>query len=98
MNTAAQPEIHFDWINEAEKKAGETVEIAQDQKNGRRIAPSRSPLKDLSVYGEVSDLTAVSDGYGKSDARLQRFFFGLELRTDTNNIEAKIVSIELFMK
>jgi hypothetical protein len=49
----------------------------QNQKDGRQIAPSRSPLKDLSAYGEVGDLTAVSDGYGKSDAHLPRFFFGL---------------------
>ena len=56
------------------KKAGEIVEIVQNQKDGRQIAPSRSPLKDLSVCGEVGDLTAVSDGYGKSDAHLPRFF------------------------
>src|SRR5262249_3984193 len=56
------------------KKAGEIVEIVQNQKDGRQIAPSRSPLKDLSVYGEVGDLAAVSDGYGKSDAHLPRFF------------------------
>jgi hypothetical protein len=46
----------------------------QNQKDGRQIALSRSPLKDLSVSGEVGDLTAVSDGYGKSDAHLSRFF------------------------
>jgi hypothetical protein len=46
----------------------------QNQKDGRQIAPSRSPLKDLSVYGEVGDPTAVSDGYGKFDAHLPRFF------------------------
>jgi hypothetical protein len=46
----------------------------QNQKDGRQIAPSRSPLKDLSVYGEVGDLTAVSDVYWKSDAHLTRFF------------------------
>jgi hypothetical protein len=46
----------------------------QNQRGGRQIAPSRSPLKDLSVCGEVGDLTAVSDGYGKSDAHLPRFF------------------------
>jgi hypothetical protein len=45
-----------------------------NQKDGRQIAPSRSPLKDLSVCGEVADLTAISDGYGKSDAHLPRFF------------------------
>jgi hypothetical protein len=56
------------------KKAGEIVEIVQNQKDGRQIAPSRSPLKDLSIYGEVGDLTAVNDGYGKSDAHLPRFF------------------------
>jgi len=56
------------------KKTREIVEIVQNQKNGRQIAPSRSPLKDLSVYEEVGDLTAVSDGYGKSDAHLPRFF------------------------
>jgi hypothetical protein len=56
------------------KKVGEIVEIMQNQKDGRPIAPSRSPLKDLSVCGEVGDLTAVSDGYGKSDAHLPRFF------------------------
>ena len=56
------------------KKAGEIVEIVQNQKDGRQISPSRSPLKDLSVCGEVGDLTAVSDGYGKSDAHLPRFF------------------------
>jgi hypothetical protein len=43
----------------------------RNQKDGRRIAPSRSPL------GEVGDLTAVSDGYGKSDAHHPHFFFGL---------------------
>lgn len=59
------------------KKAGEIVETVQNQKDGRQIAPSRSPLKDLSVYGEVDDLTAVSDGYGKSDAHLPRFFRSL---------------------
>ena len=53
---------------------GEIVEIVQNQKDGRQIAPSRSPLKDLSVYGEVGDPTAVSDGYGKFDAHLPRFF------------------------
>jgi hypothetical protein len=46
----------------------------QNQKDERQIAPSRSPLKDLSVCGEVGDLTAVSDVYGKSDAHLPRFF------------------------
>jgi hypothetical protein len=46
------------------------VEIVQNQKDGRQIAPSCSPLKDLSVYGE----TVVNDGYGKSDAHLPRFF------------------------
>ena len=46
----------------------------QNQKDGRQIAPSRSPLKDLSVREEVDDLTAVSDGYGKSDAHFPRFF------------------------
>ncbi len=46
----------------------------RNQKDGRQIAPSRSPLKDLSVYEEVGDLTAVGDGYGKSDAHLPRFF------------------------
>ena len=51
------------WL-ETEKKAGEIVEIVQNQKDERQIAPSRSPLKNLSVYGEVGDLTAVSDGYG----------------------------------
>jgi hypothetical protein len=56
------------------KKAGEIVEIVQNQKDGRQIAPSCSPLKDLSIYGEVGDLTAVNDGYGKSDAHLPRFF------------------------
>jgi len=39
-----------------------------------RLRQSRSPLKGLSVCGEVGDLTAVSDGYGKSDAHLPRFF------------------------
>ena len=33
-------------------KVGEIVEIMQNQKDERPIAPSRSPLKDLSVYGE----------------------------------------------
>ena len=56
------------------KKTGEIVEIVQNQKDGRQIAPSRSPLKDLSAHEEVDDLTAVSDGYGKSDTRLPRFF------------------------
>jgi hypothetical protein len=56
------------------KKPGEIVEIVQNQKDGRQIASNRSPLKDLSVFGEVGDLTAVSDGYGKSDAYLPRFF------------------------
>jgi hypothetical protein len=46
----------------------------QIHKDGWWIAPSRSPLKDLSVCGEVGDLTAISDGYGKSDAHLPRFF------------------------
>jgi hypothetical protein len=32
------------------KKAGEIVEIAHNQKDGRQITPSRSPLKDLNVY------------------------------------------------
>jgi hypothetical protein len=50
------------------------VEIAQNQKAGKQIAPSRSSLKDLSLYGEVGDLTAVSGAYGKSDAHLPRFF------------------------
>ena len=59
------------------KKAGEIVEIVQNQKDGRQIVPSRSPLKDLSVYGEVGDPTAVSDGYGKFDAHLPRFFRSL---------------------
>jgi hypothetical protein len=35
------------------KKAGEIVEIVQNQKDGRQIAPSRFPLKDLSAYEEV---------------------------------------------
>jgi hypothetical protein len=52
----------------------EIVEIVQNQKDGRQIAPSRSPLKDLSVYGEVGDLTTVSDGYGESNAHPPRFF------------------------
>ena len=56
------------------KNAGEIVEIPHNQKDGRQIAPSRSPLKDLSVYGEVGDLTAVSDRYVKSDAHLPHFF------------------------
>jgi hypothetical protein len=56
------------------KKAGEIVEIVLNQKDGRQIAPSRSPLKDLNVYGEVGDLTAVSGGYGRSDSHLPRFF------------------------
>ena len=56
------------------KKAGEIVEIVQNQKDGMQIAPSRSLLKRLSVYGEIGDLTAVSDGHGKSDAHLPRFF------------------------
>jgi len=56
------------------EKPGEIVEVVQNQKDGRQIAPSRSPLKDLSVYGEVGDPTSVSDGYGKSDAHLPRFF------------------------
>ena len=46
----------------------------QNQKVGRQIALSHSPLKDFSVCGEVGDLTTVSDGYGKSDAHLPRFF------------------------
>jgi hypothetical protein len=60
--------------NRDPKKAGEIVEIALNQKDGTQIAPGRSPLKDLSVCGGVGDLTAVSDGYGKSDAHLPRFF------------------------
>jgi len=56
------------------KKTGEIVEIVQNQKDGRQIAPSPSPLKDLSIYGEVGDLTVVSDGHGMSDAHLPRFF------------------------
>ena len=35
---------------------------------------SRNRVKDLSACGEVGDLTVVSDGYGKSDAHLPRFF------------------------
>jgi hypothetical protein len=31
----------------------EIVEIVRNQKDGRQIVPSRSPLKDLSVCGEV---------------------------------------------
>jgi hypothetical protein len=46
----------------------------QNQKDGRQIASSRSPPKDLSVREEVDDLTAVSDGYGKSDAHFPAFF------------------------
>jgi hypothetical protein len=46
----------------------------------RQIASSRSPLKNLSVYGVVGDLTAVSGGYGKSDAHLPSFFGRLENR------------------
>ena len=46
----------------------------QNQKDGTQISPSRSPLKDLSVCGGVGDLTAVSDGYAKSDAHLPAFF------------------------
>jgi hypothetical protein len=46
----------------------------QNQKDGTQIAPSRSLLKELSVCGEVGDLTAINDGYGKSDAHLPRFF------------------------
>jgi len=57
-----------------QKKAGEIVEIVQNQKDGTQIAPGRSPLKDLSVCGRVGDLTAVSDGYAKSDAHLHAFF------------------------
>ena len=56
------------------KKKLEIVEIVQNQKDGTQIAPSRSPLTDLSVCGGVGDLTAVSDGYAKSDAHLPRFF------------------------
>jgi hypothetical protein len=56
------------------KKAGEIVEIVLNQKDGRQIAPSRSPLKDLSVLREGWRQPAVSDGYGKSDAHLPRFF------------------------
>jgi hypothetical protein len=46
----------------------------QNQKDGRQIAPSRSPLKDLSVCREVDDLTAVSNGYGKF-GRISPAFF-----------------------
>jgi hypothetical protein len=56
------------------KKAGEIVEIVQNQTDERQIAPSRSPLKDFSVCGEVGDLIAVSGGPGKSEAHLPRFF------------------------
>jgi hypothetical protein len=56
------------------KKAGEIIEIELNQKDGRQIAPSRSPLNDLSVYGEIGDLTAFSDVFVKPDAHLQRFF------------------------
>ena len=61
------------------KKAGEMIEIVQNQKDGRRIAPSRSPLKDLSVCGEVGDLTAVSNGYGKF-GRISPAFFRSQYR------------------
>jgi hypothetical protein len=50
------------------------VEIVQNQKDGRQNTPSRSLLKDSSIWEEVSDLTAVSDGYGKFDAYLPTFF------------------------
>jgi hypothetical protein len=50
------------------------VEIVQNQKDRKQIAPSCSPFKDLSVYGEIGDLTVVNDGYGESDAHLPRFF------------------------
>ena len=56
------------------KKAREVIEILLNQKDGTQIAPRRFPLRDLSVCGEVGDLTAVSDGYGKSDAHLPAFF------------------------
>jgi hypothetical protein len=46
----------------------------QNQREGRQIAPSRSPIKDLSVYGEGGDLIAVGDGYGKS-GRISPAFF-----------------------
>lgn len=45
------------------KKAGAVVEVLQNQKGGRQIAPNLSPLKDLSVCGEVGDMTAASDGH-----------------------------------
>jgi hypothetical protein len=46
------------------KKEEDIVEIVQNQKDGRQIAPSRSPLKNLMVCEEDVDLTAVSDGHG----------------------------------
>jgi hypothetical protein len=56
------------------KKSGGDVEIALNQKDGRCITQSHSILKDLSVFGEGGDRTAVSDGYEKSDADFPRFF------------------------
>jgi hypothetical protein len=40
------------------KKAGEIVEILQNQNDRRQIAPSRSPLKNLRVYGSGCRATA----------------------------------------
>ncbi len=75
------------------KKAGEIVEIVQNQKDGSQIAPSRSPLKDLSACGEVGDLTAVSDRYGKSDAHLPAFF-----RSHVEGIEFRSITPKRFGK
>ena len=59
----------------------------QNQRDGRQIAPSRSPIKDLSVYGEGGDLIAVGDGYGKSGrispAFFRSLFSGLDAEWDT---------------
>jgi hypothetical protein len=56
------------------KKAGEIIEIELNQKDGRQIAPSRSPLNDLSVQGEVgASLRSVT--YLGSLMRISNAFF-----------------------
>jgi hypothetical protein len=62
------------------KKAEEIVEIAHNQKDGRQIAPGRSPLKDLSVYGEVGVSLRSMTNMG-SPMRISPIFFGLQFNT-----------------
>jgi hypothetical protein len=50
----------------------------QNQKDGRQIAPSRSPLKELSVCGEVgASLRSVTEM--GSPMRISPAFFGLRI-------------------